>query len=42
MPIGYCCFMARMLGTIGRIGALCFVIIAFVAVLLVIWANFGQ
>jgi hypothetical protein len=31
-----------MIRAVGRIGALYFVIIAFVAVMLVIWANFGQ
>jgi hypothetical protein len=34
--------MARMTGAVGRIGAFYFAIIVFVAVMLVIWANFGQ
>jgi hypothetical protein len=42
MSSGYCCFMARMTGAVGRIGAFYIAVIAFVAVLLVIWANFGQ
>jgi hypothetical protein len=41
MSSGYCCFMARMTGAVGRIGVY-IAVIAFVAVLLVIWANFGQ
>jgi hypothetical protein len=31
--------MARMTGAVGRIGALYFAIIAFVAVLLLVWPN---
>jgi hypothetical protein len=42
MSSGYCCFMARMTGSVGQIGALYFGIIAFVAVLLLVWAKFGQ
>ena len=42
MSSGYYCFMARMTGAVGRLGALYFAIVAFVAVLLLIWAKLGQ
>jgi hypothetical protein len=41
-PAATAVLMARMTGAVGRIGAFYFAIIVFVAVMLVIWADFGQ
>jgi hypothetical protein len=42
MSSGYCGFVARLTGAVGPARVLYFAIIAFVAVLLLVWAKFGQ